>query len=164
MARAASNTRQVYESGRDEDSLGRLEPMAAFGSGTGWRLAFGSGAEMTDGPSALTRCVQDVVGRIPRGRVTNYGRIARACGRPRAARLVGWLLNAGKDPNTPYHRVVNQSGELTGSSHFGRDGAMQELLATEGVVFLNDGRVDMQACLWEPGGGDFAPPDLDPEW
>ncbi len=34
--------------------------------------------------------VYDVVARIPRGRVTTYGRIARSLGEPRAARMVGW--------------------------------------------------------------------------
>ena len=30
---------------------------------------------------------------------------------------------------------------------------MEERLRAEGVPFLEDGRVDLEACLWEPNAG-----------
>ena len=48
-----------------------------------------------DGSSPLPNFhdrVFNIVARIPRGRVTTYGRIARAIGDPRGARMVGWMI------------------------------------------------------------------------
>ena len=59
--------------------------------------------------------VYAVVARIPPGRVTTYGWIARAIGAPRAARMVGWALHASHErPDLPCHRVINRNGELSG--------------------------------------------------
>jgi methylated-DNA-protein-cysteine methyltransferase-like protein len=109
-------------------------------------------------PADFAQRVYEVVRRIPPGRVTTYGRIARALGEPRSARMVGWVLNStphGVD--LPAHRVVNRNGQLTGAHHFGPPGVMQDLLADEGVAFLDDITVDMDAHLWEPGDD----PELD---
>lgn len=93
-----------------------------------------------------------VVARIPRGRVTTYGAIARALGRPQAARSVGWALSAAPDgARYPCHRVVNRAGELSGGWHFGHPDVMAGLLHDEGVPFLERHRVDLAACLWIPG-------------
>ncbi len=51
--------------------------------------------------TAFAARVYDVVARIPRGRVTTYGRIARAVGDPRGARMVGWA-----NRSTGSHRVA----------------------------------------------------------
>ena len=40
--------------------------------------------------TAFAARVYGVVARIPRGRVTTYGRIARALGEPRSVRMGGW--------------------------------------------------------------------------
>ncbi|MDT8398122.1 MAG: methylated-DNA--[protein]-cysteine S-methyltransferase [Pseudomonadales bacterium] len=53
--------------------------------------------------------------QIPPGRVVSYAQVARAIGRPRAARAVG--LAAGANPVAwliPCHRVIQQSGRLGG--------------------------------------------------
>ena len=51
--------------------------------------------------------VLQVVREIPRGKVTNYGFVAFAAGKPRASRGVGFVLHRNTDPvNTPCHRVV----------------------------------------------------------
>jgi len=53
--------------------------------------------------------------QIPRGRVSTYGLIARALGKPRAARAVGNALNANPHaPRVPCHRVVKSTGQLGG--------------------------------------------------
>ena len=98
--------------------------------------------------------VWDVVAQIPVGRVTTYGRIARHLGLGRSARMVGYALHAvaaSDDPMAvPCHRVVNRTGALTGALHFPTPTAMEERLLSEGVTFLDDGRVDLDRHLWEP--------------
>ena len=99
--------------------------------------------------------VYRVVRRVPAGRVTTYGAVARALGAPRASRGVGWALKAvarmpGGARAVPCHRVVNREGELTGRLHFETPTVMEERLRAEGVPFLGDGRVDLATCLWDP--------------
>lgn len=84
---------------------------------------------------------------IPRGRVASYGQIAVLCGSPRAARLVGQLM-ANCPGNLPAHRVVRSDGRLAPEVVFG-PGYQRGMLESEGVVFLPDGRVDMDRCQWE---------------
>ena len=92
-----------------------------------------------------------VVSRIPPGRVTTYGGIARALGSPRAARSVGWALHlAPEEDALPCHRVVDRNGVLSGGWHWGHPDVMAELLRDEGVPFLDPYRVDLAACLWLP--------------
>jgi methylated-DNA-protein-cysteine methyltransferase-like protein len=92
-----------------------------------------------------------VVGQIPSGRVTTYGRIARALGEARAARMVGWALHAPPpELGLPCHRVVNRYGELSGGWHFGHPDVMKGMLLAEGVPFAAEYRVDLEACLWVP--------------
>jgi methylated-DNA-protein-cysteine methyltransferase-like protein len=88
--------------------------------------------------------VYEIVERIPYGRVTSYGHIARMLGNPRGARVVGWAMRNCPD-GLPWHRVVLADGNITG-------GAFAEirraLLEEENIPFLPDGRVDMKACGW----------------
>lgn len=92
-----------------------------------------------------------IVRRIPRGKVSTYGQIARLMGRPRSARYVGWALRGNAEPvRTPCHRVVFKDGRLAEGYAFGGDGVQRRLLQEEGVVFLDEGSVDMDACLWRP--------------
>lgn len=103
--------------------------------------------------SAFYAAVFDVVARIPRGRVTTYGSIAYALGRPNGARSVGWALNiAPAEARLPCHRVVNRDGYLSGGWHWGHPDVMAELLRDEGVPFVAPHRVDLRACLWLPDG------------
>ena len=95
--------------------------------------------------------VYDLVAKIPHGRVTTYGRIARALGATRSARMVGWALHATPpERQLPCQRVVNRNGELTGGWHWGHPDVMKALLVDEGVPFLDEYRVDLARCLWEP--------------
>jgi len=96
--------------------------------------------------------VYDLVARIPRGRVTTYGRLARAVGDPRGARMVGWALMSAVDDarDLPCHRVVNRVGLLSGGWHFGHPDVMRGLLMAEDVPFKDDYQVDLDRCLWEP--------------
>lgn len=95
--------------------------------------------------------VFEQVRRIPKGKVSTYGQIARLIGSPRSARYVGWALRGNTEPvKTPCHRVVFKDGRLAEGYAFGGDGVQRELLQKEGVRFVDADHVDMAACLWNP--------------
>ena len=97
--------------------------------------------------------VMDLVRRIPKGRVTSYGAIAKYLGAARSARIVGYCMNnshAAK-PRVPAHRVVNSSGLLTGKHHFATPTRMENMLKKEGVKVKDDQVVDFQKKFWDPG-------------
>ena len=97
--------------------------------------------------------IYEVVKRIPAGHVATYGMIAALAGNPRMSRVVGYALHVNPDPDhIPCFRVVNRFGECSGSFAFGGKGVQEQLLEQDGVLFLPDGRVDLQRCLWRPGG------------
>jgi methylated-DNA-[protein]-cysteine S-methyltransferase len=61
------------------------------------------------------RQVLELLCRVPAGETTTYGDLARAAGRPTAARAVGMAM--GRNPIAilvPCHRVVGSNGSLTG--------------------------------------------------
>lgn len=93
--------------------------------------------------------IYDVVSRIPRGKVCTYGQVAGIAGNPRWSRVVGYALHVNPDPdNIPCHRVVNRFGELSKAFAFGGQNRQHELLIKDGVLFLPDGRVDLEQCMW----------------
>jgi methylated-DNA-protein-cysteine methyltransferase-like protein len=96
--------------------------------------------------------VFDVVRQIPKGRVTNYGAIAKYLGSGLSSRMVGWAMNAshGLHPPIPAQRVVNRNGMLTGKHHFQTPTLMQELLEKDGVAVLNDKVVEFSQRYWDP--------------
>jgi methylated-DNA-protein-cysteine methyltransferase related protein len=95
--------------------------------------------------------VYDVVRLIPKGRVTNYGAIAKYLGSGLSSRMVGWAMNAVHNkPDVPAHRVVNRIGLLTGKHHFETPFRMQELLEKEGIEIKNDKVVDFKKVYWDP--------------
>ncbi len=94
--------------------------------------------------------IYEVVCMIPRGAVASYGMVALLAGNPRWARVVGYALHRNPDPSTiPCHRVVMKDGRLTPAFAFGGENRQRELLESEGVEFLPDGRVDMARFLWK---------------
>ena len=101
--------------------------------------------------------VHAVARRVPRGRVTTYGRLARvvtAAGYPLSARAAGWALrNCPED--VPWHRVVNAQGELSAErSGNCPPGRQRSLLRREGVRFDERGRVRLDLCLFDPSDTD----------
>jgi methylated-DNA-[protein]-cysteine S-methyltransferase len=76
--------------------------------------------------------VLSAVRRVPPGRVTTYGDVARAAGAPGAARAVGNIMRTARVPGVPYHRVIAAGGRLGG--YGGSEGLKRALLAAEGVV------------------------------
>jgi len=86
--------------------------------------------------------------RIPRGRVTTYGRIARALGNPGASRAVGNALNRNPyAPQVPCHRVIRADGSVGGFA----SGPARKMarLRKEGIIIKN-GRIDLREYNYEP--------------
>ena len=96
--------------------------------------------------------VYEVTVKIPSGRVTSYGAIARHLGSGQSARMVGWALNHCNTYKeyVPAHRVVNREGMLTGAMHFGTASAMQQLLENEGIEVEDNKVVNFSKLFWDP--------------
>lgn len=88
----------------------------------------------------FARRVLQACGKIPRGRVTTYGRLAASLGVPGGARAVGNAVAGNPFPLViPCHRVIRSDGSLGG---FGGGLLMKRaLLEMEGVSFDGKGRV-----------------------
>ena len=94
--------------------------------------------------------VYAVARKIPYGRVTSYGSIARALGTGRSARMVGWAMNASHNmSDVPAHRVVNRVGLLTGKHHFEGTNLMQQLLENEGIEVIDNQIQNFEKYFWE---------------
>jgi methylated-DNA-protein-cysteine methyltransferase-like protein len=94
--------------------------------------------------------VYHLVRRVPRGRVTSYGAIARILGHPRAARTVGWALHSlPEGSDVPWHRVINSQGCIPATSREHAADLQRALLEAEGVEFDERGVVDWQRFGWE---------------
>lgn len=97
--------------------------------------------------------VWEVVALIPCGKVTSYGAIASYLSTPKAARMVGWAMNASHAArlSIPAHRVVNRLGILSGKQHFGQLDLMETLLRNEGIIIEEDKIVNFEEKFWDPG-------------
>ena len=87
--------------------------------------------------------VYELLKTIPKGKVTTYGDIAKALGKPRSSRVVGYALHSNPDPeNIPCFKVVNKDGFLTPAFVFGGLEIQKALLENDGVKVEVD-RVDL---------------------
>ncbi|HEX7965733.1 MAG TPA: MGMT family protein [Gammaproteobacteria bacterium] len=97
--------------------------------------------------SLYTR-IYAAVRKIPKGRVSTYGRIAKLAKAP-GPRVVGYAMAALHDGSAvPWQRVVNHKGEI--SLRKGGDGEIRQrrLLEAEGVHFSLRGRIDLKIYGW----------------
>jgi methylated-DNA-[protein]-cysteine S-methyltransferase len=81
--------------------------------------------------------VYDLLLKIPPGKVSTYGDLARALGNPSASRAIGRIL--GENPNpikVPCHRVVMSNGRVGGYAY--GTAKKRQLLENEGVSFTNE--------------------------
>jgi methylated-DNA-protein-cysteine methyltransferase-like protein len=94
------------------------------------------------------------VRKVPRGKVTTYGAIARMAGLPRQARLVGYALSALDGSSTlPWHRIINAQGRLSLERAGRASGLTQRIrLEREGVKVDAGGRVSLKRFGWGLGG------------
>ncbi len=85
----------------------------------------------------FARRVYEIVSKIPRGETRTYGEVAKAAGRPGAARAVGTIMSKNRDTKrVPCHRVIRADGTV-GEYAFGGSKAKLALLKREGA--LKDG-------------------------
>ncbi len=89
--------------------------------------------------STMQTRIVATIRKIPRGKVSTYGAIARAAGYPGAARQVVGALHRAFD--LPWHRVLGAGGEIK----LRGDSAIEQRfrLESEGVRFRGK-RVDMK--------------------
>jgi methylated-DNA-[protein]-cysteine S-methyltransferase len=81
----------------------------------------------------FSRQVLERLAKVPHGQVTTYGALAKAVGRPRAARAVGTVMNRNPIPIVlPCHRVVGSNGSLVG--YAGGLDRKRLLLSLEGAL------------------------------
>ena len=87
--------------------------------------------------------IAEQIKAIPKGKVSTYGRVAKAAGFPNGARLTVWVLHSLSEKcGLPWHRVIRSDGTLALE---GEGRKLQTLLLeSEGVDVSEDGRVDLK--------------------
>jgi|SRR5882672_654123 len=90
--------------------------------------------------------IRATIMKIPRGKVSSYGAIARAAGLPRGARLVVRTLS--QSHGLPWHRVVAAGGRIAIPGEGGLDQRFR--LEMEGVKFSG------KKCGWLSLSSSFA--------
>ena len=102
--------------------------------------------------------VYKVVQRIPAGKVTSYGRIAKMLGRHNAARAVGYALSSLKHPDSdhpytsatvPWQRVINSQGRISIHHREATANKQAAILREEGVEVSDTLQINMNVYLWE---------------
>ncbi|MEM4255420.1 MAG: MGMT family protein [Candidatus Norongarragalinales archaeon] len=95
----------------------------------------------------FTEKVHKAAARILKGRVSTYALVAKAIGKPRAARAVGNALNKSPGmPKCPCHRVVKSDGTLGGFES--GPAAKKRLLSREGIRFKGSKVRDFKRKLY----------------
>jgi methylated-DNA-protein-cysteine methyltransferase-like protein len=97
-----------------------------------------------DQSSKMRMRIEAAIRRIPQGKVSTYGAVARAAGLPGAARLVARVLHRGF--GLPWQRVLGAGGEIK----LRGDSAIEQRLRleAEGVRFRGR-KVDMKQCEYK---------------
>lgn len=93
--------------------------------------------------------LRNKISQIPKGKVSTYGLIARACG-IKDARQAGWAIWGNKNPKIPCHRVVSQQGFLAEKFSLGGLLEQKKRLEKENIKFLGKNRVDLKKHLFIP--------------
>ena len=89
----------------------------------------------------------EIVKTIKPGFVMTYGEVAKKAN-VATPRVVGFALHTNKDPlNIPCHRVVFADGSLSKGYLFGGESEQRKKLQEEGVKFLANGKVNLEASL-----------------
>ncbi|MGA8366039.1 MAG: MGMT family protein [Candidatus Acidiferrales bacterium] len=92
--------------------------------------------------------VYGLVKKIPRGRVTTYGQLAKALRLAGGARAIGYALAAcPAGRGIPWHRVLGAGGRIRVPEPHAA--LQRRLLETEGVA-IERGRVNLARFGWPP--------------
>lgn len=103
--------------------------------------------------SSVFEQVYKIVLQIPLGKVATYGQISRLLGERLSAAGVGWAMNATPNDNRkiPWHRVVNSRGGISTEKLLNFAPSLQQhLLEGEGIVFNQQGLIDLKVFQWQP--------------
>ncbi len=108
-------------------------------------VADSSGMDRTVSSVSMQTRIIAAIRKIPKGKVSTYGAVARAAGCPGAARRVAWTLP--RSFGLPWQRVLGAGGEIK----LRGDSAIEQRLRleAEGVVFRGR-RVDMKLHEFKP--------------
>lgn len=99
-----------------------------------------------DQVSKMRLRIEAAIRRIPRGKVSTYGAVARAAKLPRGARMVARILHRGF--GLPWQRVLGAGGEIK----LRGDSAIEQRLRLEAeAVRFRGRRVDMKQCEYKFG-------------
>lgn len=90
--------------------------------------------------------VYKAVREVPKKKLVSYGQVAAACGSPRAARQVGWMLRLlDGDNSIPWWRVINNAGEISIKGNFiSTPLAQKKLIESEGIPVSKDFKIDLE--------------------
>lgn len=95
--------------------------------------------------------VYEMVKKIPVGKVSTYGQIAKLIGNPKAYRAVGNALHNNPTVKIiPCHRVVNSNGKLSEAFKFGGITVKKQFLEEENVIVNENFCVDLNKFGWKP--------------
>jgi methylated-DNA-protein-cysteine methyltransferase related protein len=95
--------------------------------------------KLPESRTPLVSAIAAAIGKVPRGRVSTYGAIAKAAGYPRCSRHVSRVLN--QVGGLPWQRILGSGGRISLCG----EAAMEQrfLLEAEGVRFKGR-RVDLR--------------------
>jgi methylated-DNA-protein-cysteine methyltransferase-like protein len=94
--------------------------------------------------------VYELVKKIPRGRVTTYGRVAKVLRLPGGARTAGRAMAAcPSGRGVPWHRVVGAGGKLLIREPHAS--LQRKLLETEGLRLAEKRILNFKDFEWSPG-------------
>jgi methylated-DNA-protein-cysteine methyltransferase-like protein len=97
--------------------------------------------------SELYQKIYRSIRRIPEGKVSTYGRIARLVGQC-TPRMVGYALHAlPNGSEVPWQRVINSQGKISLDTT-GIGQLQRTILESEGIIFSSSGVVDLKKFLW----------------
>ena len=96
--------------------------------------------------------IYEVVRSIPEGKVTTYGRVAKLAGGC-TARNVGYAMAAlPSGMHVPWQRVINAKGRISTRAERDEELIQRQILEAEGILFKEDGSVDLMLYGWPPAG------------
>lgn len=92
--------------------------------------------------------VYNYLTRIPKGKVTTYGKIAEYLGNKKLSRVVGNILHNNPDGDKyPCYKVVNAEGKLSEHYAFGGLEEQRRKLEKDGIQVV-DNKVDLKRYLF----------------
>ncbi len=88
------------------------------------------------------RRVYTLLAKVPKGKVTTYGELAKAAGIKNGQRVIGKIMNKNPYPSIiPCHRVVRSTGQIGGYA-YGTD-VKNNMLTKEGVTITDEKIINM---------------------